>query len=184
MPLEQLTTAQGLVALGAAALALITLVLAIVLAVKLRRLRTAQAAVLGGHERRDLVGHAERLETGFVQLREWVEDSMRHLDERTVAQAARLDGCVAGRALVRYDAYEEMSGQQSSSLALLDAHGSGVVISSINHRDQVRVYVKQVHERTAELRLSPEEQQAVDEALARQHSEPVPALSPRTRQSA
>jgi ATP-dependent Clp protease adapter protein ClpS len=59
-----------------------------------------------------------------------------------------------------------MSGHQSSSLALLDSHKSGVVISSILHRDQARVYVKQVREGASELELSPEEQQAIEDAMA------------------
>ena len=41
----------------------------------------------------------------------------------------RLDGAIAYRALVRYDAYGELSGHQSASLALLDAEGNGVVLS-------------------------------------------------------
>ena len=67
---------------------------------------------------------------------------------------------------MRYDAYGEMSGHQSSSVALLDAHRSGVVISSILHRDQARVYVKQLNDGVPTLELSPEEQEAVDTALA------------------
>jgi hypothetical protein len=181
MRFEQLTTPQGLVALAAAGVALMTLLVVIFLAVRLRRVRIAQTAVLGGHERRDLVAHAERIEAGFVELRDWVDESMRRLDDQTAAQSARIDGCVAYRALVRYDAYEEMSGQQSSSLALLDARRSGMVVSSINHRDQARVYVKQVHEGTPELQLSPEEQLAIDNALS-----PLGHLAaqPETRQSA
>jgi hypothetical protein len=78
----------------------------------------------------------------------------------------RLDGCIAYRSLVRYDAYNELSGHQSSSLALLDARKSGVVVSSIVHRDQARLYVKQLHDGEAEIELSPEEREAVDTALA------------------
>jgi len=163
--IEDLTTPQGIVALAAAALALIAFVLALVLAVKLRRVRSAQSAVLGGHERRDLVAHAERLENAFVELRDWVDESQRRLDERAGGADARIDGCVAYRALVRYDAYGEMSGRQSSSVALLDAHRSGVVMSSIIHRDQARVYVKQVHAGEGESELSPEELEAVETAL-------------------
>ena len=183
MPLEELTGPQGIVALAAAALALIALIVAVVLAARLRRLRNAQSMVLGGRDRRDLVAHAERLQTGFVELRDWVEESMRRLDEQTTAQSARIDGCVAYRALVRYDAYEEMSGQQSSSLALLDARRSGTIVSSINHRDQARVYVKQVHDGQPELPLSPEEQRAVDEALSAAPLGHAPSR-PETRQSA
>ncbi len=165
MTLDELTTTEGIAALAAGGLALVALLFAVVLAFKLRRVRSAQVAVLGGHERRDLVAHSERLEAGFVQLREWVEDSLGRLEERSAVQDARLDGCVSYRALVRYDAYAEMSGQQSSSLALLDSHRSGVVISSISHRDQARVYVKQVHEGQSEVQLSPEERQALDAAF-------------------
>ena len=79
---------------------------------------------------------------------------------------ARIDGAVSYRAGVRYDAYGEMSGQQSSSIALLDSHRSGVVLSSILHRENARVYVKQVTGGRAEHELSPEEQEAVASALA------------------
>ena len=78
----------------------------------------------------------------------------------------RIDGCVAYTSLVRYDAMGEMSGQQSSTMALLDARRTGVVVSSILHRDQARVYVKQVREGESELELSPEEQQAIEAAMA------------------
>ena len=78
----------------------------------------------------------------------------------------RIDGCVAYTSLVRYDAMGEMSGQQSSTMALLDARRTGVVVSSILHRDQARVYVKQVRAGESELELSPEELQAIEAAMA------------------
>lgn len=153
-------------ALAGAAVGSVALVLAIVLAVKLRRLRADQRAVLGAGGQRDLVEHAARLERGFVELRDWVEDTAAGIETRMVGAEARIDGCVAHRALVRYDAYGELSGQQSISLALLDARRSGVVVSSIHHRDSARVYFKQVIAGDSELELSPEEREAVDRALA------------------
>ena len=164
--MDALTSAEGIAALAAGGLSLIALVLAVVLAVKLRRLRSAQLAVIGGAERRDLVAHAERLERGFTELRDLVDDSLGRLDVRMLEFEGRVDGCIAHHALVRYDAYGELSGRQSISLALLDARRSGVVLSSILHRDQARLYVKHVHAGEGELELSPEEQQAVDAALA------------------
>ena len=77
----------------------------------------------------------------------------------------RIDGCVAYTSLVRYDAYDEMSGMQSSSVALLDSQRSGVVVSSILHRDQARVYVKPVRAGVSEIELSPEEQEAIETAV-------------------
>jgi len=162
--MDDLSTTQGIVALAAGGLALVAFVLAVVNAVRVRRLRAAQRAVLGDGAQ-DLVAHAERLGRGFVELRDWVEDVLQGFEQRMGAAEERIDGCVAYRALVRYDAYGEMSGRQSSSLALLDARRSGVVVSSIHHREQARVYVKQVLEGESELELSPEEQEAIDAAL-------------------
>src|SRR3954469_3658837 len=163
--MDELTNTQGIVALAAAGVAVVALIFAIVLAVKLRRVRVAQRAVLGDGQR-DLVVHAEQLQTGFTQLRDWVEESIEHFERRMGEVEQRIDGCIAYRSLVRYDAYNELSGQQSSSIALLDARKSGVVLSSIVHRDQARLYVKILHEGEAEHELSPEEQEAVDHALS------------------
>jgi hypothetical protein len=153
-------------ALGAGAVALLALLLVLVLWVKVSRLRRAQSAVLGGHEQRDLVAHADRLERGFVDLQAWMEDVLQRWGDRLEQAERRLDGTIAYRALVRYDAYGEMSGRQSSSIALLDSNRSGIVVSSILHRDHARIYAKQVHEGQSEHELSPEEAEAIERALA------------------
>jgi hypothetical protein len=163
--LDDLTTTQGIVALAAAAVALAALVWAAILAVKLRRIRAAQRAVLGEGGERDLVEQATGLERAFVQLRDWVEETSKRIDDRMATAEERIDGCVAYMSLVRYDAYGEMSGQQSSSMALLDSRRSGVVVSSILHRDQARVYVKRVYGGESELELSPEEREAIEAAM-------------------
>jgi ABC-type phosphate transport system auxiliary subunit len=162
---DDLTTTQGIVALAAAGVGVVALLWAIVLAVKLRRLRAAQKTVLGEGQA-DLVAHAAQIQEAFVQLRDWVEETATRLEERMATAERRIDGCVAYTSLVRYDAMGEMSGQQSSTMALLDARRTGVVVSSILHRDQARVYVKQVREGESELELSPEEREAIDAAMA------------------
>jgi hypothetical protein len=162
---DDLTSTQGLVALGAAAVALLAFVFCIVLAVKLRRLRAAQRTVLGGSEQ-DIVQHSATLQEAFVQLRDWVEESAARLEARVGAAEERMDGCIAHTSLVRYDAMNELSGQQSSSVALLDSRHTGIVISSILHRDQARFYVKELREGNSQHELSPEEQEAVAAALA------------------
>ena len=78
----------------------------------------------------------------------------------------RLDGAIAYRSLVRYDAYGELTGNQSTTIALLDAQRNGVVMSSIVRRDTARIYCKLVHDGQGELELSPEEVEAVRRALA------------------
>ena len=164
--MDSLTSTEGIVALAAGGTALVALLWAIVLSVKVRRLRTSQRAVLGEDGQRDLVAHAAGLEQAFVQLRDWVEETAVGLDQRVSGAEERIDGTIAYRSLIRYDAYGDLSGRQSSTLALLDARRTGMVVSSILHREQARVYVKQIHEGASELELSPEEQEAIDTALS------------------
>lgn len=162
--MDSLGSTTGIVALVAGGLAVVAVGWSIGLTITMRRLRAAQRAVLGD-ESRDLVAHAAHLQSSFESLAQYVEDFGTRLDRRMDRAETRLDGTVAHRALVRYDAYGEMSGHQSTSIALLDATRSGIVLSSIHHRDSARLYVKQVHNGQADLELSPEEDEAVRLAL-------------------
>jgi len=157
---------EGILAIAGIALGLLALIVAGICLVRLRGVRRAQATVLGESGTEDLVAHAATLQSEFGALRAGVEESAARLDARVQAAEDRLQGALAYSALVRYDAYNEMSGRQSTSIALLDSNRSGIVLSSIHHRDQARMYVKQVTGGRGELELSPEESQAVELALA------------------
>jgi len=160
------TSTIDVVAVAAAAVAIVALVGSVSLALTLRSLRAAQRAVLGEREATDVVEYVVRLEGELIVLRDYLDDAAARLDSRLRRAERRLDGAISHRALVRYDAYGEMSGRQSLSLALLDASRSGVVLSSILHRDQARIYAKQVRDGESELKLSPEEEEALRLALA------------------
>jgi len=178
----KLTETQGIVALAAAGVAVIALICCAALLLSIRRVRheillsgLAQQVVLSGlaqHHllseagQQDLVAHAARVQEAFEALRTYVDDVALRLDGRLAGVEAAMRGTIAHRALVRYDAYNELSGHQSLSIALLDDEQSGVVLSCIHHRDQARVYAKQVTAGRGELELSPEEAEAVRVALA------------------
>ncbi|HEX7299302.1 MAG TPA: DUF4446 family protein [Solirubrobacteraceae bacterium] len=164
--MDELSSTTGIVALAAGGLALVALLAVALLVRALRRVRADQRVILGGSAPQDLVAHAAGLERGFGSLNDYVGDITARLDERLSTAETRLDGAVAYHGLVRYDAYNEMSGRQSTSIALLDSKGSGIVISSIHHRDQARLYAKQVIDGRAQLELSPEEEEAMRVALA------------------
>jgi hypothetical protein len=164
---DDLTSTVGVIALAAGAVALIALVLVLVLMRRLRRLRNAQRAVLGDNGQRDLVLHAQSLQVGFDELRRMVENTFSRLEQRHADNERRLGRTISRTAVVRYDAYGEMTGRQSSSMALLDDTGTGVVLSSILHREQARMYVKGVREGQSEFELSPEESEAIETALGR-----------------
>jgi hypothetical protein len=161
---HDLNSTAGIVAIAAGGVAVVALLGCIVLAVRLRRLRADQQMLLGDGQQ-DVVAHAAALTRQFSALHDYVAEIADRIDHRVATAEQRLDGAVAYRALVRYDAYGEMSGRQSTSIALLDSKRSGLVLSSIHHRDQARLYAKQVYEGQSELELSPEEDEAVRLAL-------------------
>jgi Protein of unknown function (DUF4446) len=171
---HNLTSTAGIVALAAGGVAIVALLASIVLAVRLRRVRTDQRAILGAGSE-DLVRHAATLQQHFQALNDFVQDIADELNRRMDTAEQRLDNAVAYSALIRYDAYGEMSGRQSTSIALLDARRSGLVLSSIHHRDQARLYAKQVREGQPELELSPEESEAIRLALEGPRSHESPA---------
>jgi hypothetical protein len=67
--------------------------------------------------------------------------------------------------VVRYDAFEDMGGRLSFSAALMDDHGSGLVLSAISGRLEARAYAKIIEDGESEMGLSPEERKAIDEAM-------------------
>jgi hypothetical protein len=157
-------TTTGIVALAAGGVAVVGLLLSAVLAFRLWRVRADQRLVLGD-QRDDLVSHAARLQEQFGALHSYVEDVASALHDRMQVIETRLDGAIAYRSLIHYDAYGEMSGRQSTSIALLDESRSGLVLSSIHHRDQARLYAKEIHQGSSEHELSPEENEAIRLAL-------------------
>ena len=163
---DDLTSTVGIIALVAGAIALIAIVLAAILAARMRELQRNQKFILGDSGERDIVSHAQALQRTFADLHSRVDSTFEQLAGRLGSAEQRLGRSISHSAVIRYDAYNEMSGRQSSSIALLDDTGTGVVMSSILHREQARLYVKGVREGKSEFELSPEETEAIQAALS------------------
>jgi hypothetical protein len=153
-------TTAGWIAIAALAIALLALGAALLLWRALRRVRRAQSVVLGSG-RDDLVNFAVALQTRIDDLHRAVDE----VAEALVRVDRRIDGSLTHTALVRYDAYDDVGGQQSASLAFLDAARSGIVLTAIQGRDYARIYVKELERGRAPVSLSPEEQEAVERAM-------------------
>jgi uncharacterized protein DUF4446 len=106
-----------------------------------------------------------------AQAIERLEGAVRKLalGERALGEIA--EESIRRVGLVRFDAFEDMGGRLSFSAALLDGHGDGVVITSINGRQDTRCYAKQVRGGTSIHNLSDEERQAIREALSSRDQE-------------
>lgn len=151
-------------------------VVAVLLWRSLRRTRAAQKTLLPDGTPASLVDRQaglqraiDRLEGGIADLESLVE-RQGEVTERELRSALRFQG------LVRYDAYRDMGGQQSWSIALLDGTRSGAVVSCLHARDHARVYLKEIAAGVAAQRLSPEEERAMAAALG--HSPPPPRPAP------
>jgi len=154
-------SAASWIAIGAACAAAAALLVCAYLVIQLRRLRASQQVLVGGGKD-DLVDFA-------VSLQGRIDDLHRAVDEVAAALARvdrRVDSSITNTSLVRYDAYEGAGGHQSASIALLDAGRSGIVVSAIQGRDYARIYVKELDRGQPNVALSPEEQEAVDKAMA------------------
>ena len=149
------------IAIGAGAAAVIALAFALWNWVKLRRVRAGQEVLLGGGKG-DLVDFA-------VSLQGRIDDLHRAVDEVAaglVRVDRRADESVRNVSIVRYDAYEDTGGHQSASLAVLDSGRTGVVVTAIQGRDYARIYMKELDRGRPSVALSPEEQEAVERAMA------------------
>ncbi|HEX9300114.1 MAG TPA: DUF4446 family protein [Actinomycetota bacterium] len=105
-----------------------------------------------------LIGKIERL-----------EQAVRALNGTDRRQQFQIEGSVRRVALLRYDAFEDVGGRLSFSCAMLDEHGTGVVLTSINGRQETRVYAKPVTAGTSTYNLSAEEEEAIRQAMTEDH---------------
>jgi hypothetical protein len=108
---------------------------------------------------RTSMGHAQD------EVRALVDTARREALSAVADRVGSESGALRHIALVRYDAFSEMSGRLSFSLALLDDSGDGVAISALTGRTDTRVYAKPIAAGKGEHELSPEERQAVASAL-------------------
>ena len=105
-----------------------------------------------------LEGHAAQIQR--------LEQAARVLNGTDKKQQVQIEGSVRHISLLRYDAFEDVGGRLSFSCAMLDDHGTGVVLTSINGRQETRVYAKPIAEGSSTYNLSVEESEAIRQAMA------------------
>lgn len=152
---------QTAIAVGAVAVALLALLVAIISNNRLGTMRRSLVMLQGKQGAQSLLD----IVSDYVSRVEAFEHRLKSQAKRQ-EELFELLGCSAGNlGLVRYDAFDDMGGKMSFSLALLDDHGNGMVITSINARAESRAYAKPIRGGTSEHNLSADEQRAIAEAL-------------------
>ena len=101
-----------------------------------------------------------------VPLFEQLEQAARALLGTDRRQQGLIEEAVRHTSLVRYDAFDDVGGRLSFSAAFLDDGGNGLVVTSINGRQDTRVYAKPIVGGESTYTLSMEEEEAVKNAMA------------------
>ncbi|MCB0825025.1 MAG: DUF4446 family protein [Armatimonadetes bacterium] len=146
------------IVVGLAIFVLILLVFVIIQGGQVRKMKKAWGDLLTGTNGESL----ERLLQDHLRHNaQWdgvvggIEDRVESL-ERQMVQSKRFIG------LVRYDAFNDVGGSQSFSLAVYDDEGNGAVVTSQVGRSDCRVFGKMLHGGKADVNLTVEEQKAID----------------------
>jgi hypothetical protein len=113
-----------------------------------------------------LLSEVATLGSASASLRSEVE-ALRREVESLAASGDQTGDPTALRhvALVRYDAFADVGGRLSYSVALLDDTGSGLVLTTLAGKADVRTYVRTISAGTPDGSLTAEEQQAIEAAV-------------------
>ncbi len=127
---------------------------------RLLRYQRNQHVIMGSRGTVDIVEHVVSVDEKLANLRLAVEDLTLAVRDHDV----RLDATLSRVGIVRFDAYHDLGGRQSTAVAFLNPHGDGVVITTVVSRDFARMYVKLIRDGAPDIPLAPEEAEALDQA--------------------
>lgn len=132
------------------------------LMLRVRRLQQRLHSMTRGAE-----GNLEEVLQAHLDTVQMTSRRMDVLEQTVAVLQSQMPTCLRHAHLIRYDAFDDVGGEQSFSLALLDAQGSGVVLTSVHSRSDMRVYAKSVQAGRASHPLSQDEERLLREATAR-----------------
>lgn len=144
-----------------AALTLLLLFGWLLTAVRLQRLQRRIHGMTRGIE-----GNLEEMLRTHLDTVQATSRRMDVLEQTMAVLQSQMPGCLRHARLVRYDAFDDVGGEQSFSLALLDAQGSGLVLTSVYSRSDVRVYAKSIQDGRASHALSQDEERLLRAAVS------------------
>lgn len=160
---QLLSDYSGPVVWGLGAAAVILFMVVVYLAVSVSALKSRYRAMMRGEESGASI---EKMLLDHIEETRRVAEENERLREENRRIDALLQTAVTRVGLVRFSAFENVGGDLSYAVALLDAHNNGVVFSSIFARDNSRSYVKPIEDGRSSYTLTREEEQAVRDAIA------------------
>lgn len=147
--------------IGFAVALLILIGLTIANIVQMRKLKKGYRAFMSGND-------GKSLEDTLIQRLEQVDKLMVTSEESEKSIEAlqkNMRNAYQKMGLIKYDAFSEMGGKLSFSLAMLDMSNSGYIINAMHTREGCYTYIKEIVDGNSVLVLSEEEQEALRRAL-------------------
>lgn len=127
---------------------------------RLQRYQRDQHVILGSRGTVDIVEHVSAMDDKLANMRLAIEDLTLAARDHDV----RIDTCLSRVGIVRFDAYQDLGGRQSTAVAFLNSSGDGVIVTTVVSRDFARMYVKLLKDGESDIPLAPEEIEAVEQA--------------------
>lgn len=146
--------------IGLVAVTLILLILYIVNVVQMAQLKKRYKIFMSGK-------NARNLEKTLIERLDQVDELLEAntANERNIKTLfANMKFTFQKVSLVKYDAFNEMGGKLSFSLALLNETDNGFVMNAVHSREGCYTYVKEIIDGNSVIILSEEEKEAVEMA--------------------
>lgn len=147
---------------GLGVLVIIMYMVIINLYLEMRRMKKRYKKMMTGVDS----GNLERMLIGHIDEVQRVVEKSTELEIENQKLEGLLQQALTRVGMVRYRAFEDMGGDLSYAVAMLDAHNNGVVLSSVFGREGSQAYAKPIENGGSTYKLTEEEQQALREAMA------------------
>lgn len=157
------TDTEMILIIALASISAILLIAVITLFVKMKNINKRLTTFMSGKSAISLEESITILEEDNITLKEHAARSKKEIKNLY----KKLEFAYQKMGLVKYDAFQQMGGQLSFSLAMLDEHNDGFIINSVHSTDGCYSYTKAISNGECEMALGKEEQQALDIAKSK-----------------
>lgn len=147
--------------IGLAGLGFILLILVIIQMIQMNSLKKKYKKFMGGKDVKNLEKQLERIFEDNKYIKEISGENKK--DIRVIEK--KLENCFNKVGIVKYDAFNQMGGMLSFSIALLNEKNDGYILNSVHSTEGCYTYIKEIKSGLSEIDLSNEEKNALSQAM-------------------
>ena len=146
---------------GTALLSLISFLIVLINTFRTNKILRKYKRLMRGSDNKNLeamlYSHLDTLQAGLTRIKD--------LELQLSSLTGNMDRCIQRVGVVRFNAFDQMGGDQSYSIALLDENGNGFVLTGLYSRSSTTTFAKPIQARQSKYALSDEEKEAIERAF-------------------